>query len=55
MELLVFSTRTKESNIKELSPEKRRINNGTVVVKNNRYSYTPSVEYEKHLAQSRNK
>ena len=53
MNVLVFSTRIGSNTVKELVPTKRKRNNGTVVINNynNKYSYKPSAEYEKHVAQ----
>jgi hypothetical protein len=53
MLVLEFSTNNKECSAKQLVPEKRKRNNGTVVLNNHnkKYSYRPSAEYEKYLLQ----
>ena len=53
MLVLEFSTNNKVCTAKQLVPEKRKRNNGTVVLNNHnkKYSYRPSEEYEKYVAQ----
>jgi len=53
MLVLEFSTNNKVCTARQLVPEKRKRNNGTIIVNNHnkKYSYRPSEEYEKYVAQ----
>jgi hypothetical protein len=53
MYVLEFSTDKTESTVRQLVPSKRKRNNGTVILNNHnkKYSYRPSEEYEKYVAQ----